>query len=78
LHGITAAITHGSTQTGTIVFSIGLVLTVAIAIGAYYRWRGPTAHEKTPADLARFRRATIGAVLLAAVIVVRLATQTYR
>jgi len=54
------------------------ILLLAIAVGGYYRWKGPHGRSAPPAALRKYRQGTIVALALAVIVLVRLVTQTYR
>jgi hypothetical protein len=62
---------------GTTFWVISEILLLAIAIGGYYRWKGPHGRTATPAALGKYRRGSLLSLLLAVLILIRLLTFTY-
>jgi hypothetical protein len=62
---------------GTTFWVISEVLLLAIAIGGFYRWKGPHGRTATPAALGKYRRGAVLSLLLAVLILVRLLTHNF-
>jgi hypothetical protein len=59
-------------RSSTIVLALSEAALLVIAIGGYYRWKGPDADAATPEALSRYRRVTLFAAALAALVLVGL------